>query len=139
MSWTEILHIFISGCWSKGHLHRIEAGIVADGSINGVLDGKHYNRALRVHKCIYEALLRLAWEAFMLLVEDNIQDMNVVIKTCLDQLNRITDDLNQQRFSDLLQSPLLAELTLLWKDFVEHLRHNTGGLAALWMSYIDMV
>ena len=84
MSWTEILHIFISGCWSKGHLHRIEAGIVADGSINGVLDGKHYNRALRVHKCIHEALLRLAWEVFMLLVEDNIQDMNVVIKTLLD-------------------------------------------------------
>ena len=28
----------------------IEAGIVAEGSINGVLDGKHYNRAVRVHK-----------------------------------------------------------------------------------------
>ena len=25
----------------------IEAGIVAEGSINGVLDGKHYNRAVR--------------------------------------------------------------------------------------------
>ena len=122
-------------------MHRIEAGIVADGSINGVLDDKHYNRALRVHKCIYEyeALLRLAWEAFMLLVEDNIQDMNVVIKTFLDQVKRITDDLNQQRFSDLLQSPLLAELTPLWKDFLEHLRHNTGELAAFWMPYIDMV
>ena len=33
----------------------IEAGIVAEGSINGVLDGKHYNRAVRVHKHIYEA------------------------------------------------------------------------------------
>lgn len=26
----------------------IEAGIVAEGSVNGVLDGKHYNRA-QVH------------------------------------------------------------------------------------------
>ena len=34
----------------------IEAGIDAEGSINGVLDGKHNNRALRVHKYIYEAL-----------------------------------------------------------------------------------
>ena len=33
----------------------------------------------------------------MLWVNDNIQDMNVVIKTFLDQVNRITDDLNQQR------------------------------------------
>ena len=66
----------------------------------------------------------------MLWAEDTIQDMNVVIKTFLD---RITDDLNQQRFSDLLQSPLLAELTPLRKDFLEHLRHNSGELAAFWM------
>ena len=75
----------------------------------------------------------------MLWVNDNIQDMNVVIKTFLDQVNRITDDLNQQRFSDLLQRPLLAELTPLWKDFLEHLRHNSVELAAFWMAYIDMV
>ena len=48
----------------------------------------------------------------------------------LDLVNGITDDLNQHRFSDLLQSPLLAELTPLWKDFLEHLRHNSEELAA---------
>ena len=74
----------------------IEAGIVAEGSINGVLDGKHYNRAVRVHMCIYEIPLRLVWGAFILWVKDNIQDMNVVIKTFWDQVNRITDDLKQQ-------------------------------------------
>ena len=76
----------------------------------------------------------------MLWVEDNIQDMTIVIKTFLDQVNRITDDLNQQRFSDLLQSSLLlAELIPLWKDFLQHLHHNSGELAAFGMSYIDMV
>ena len=39
----------------------IESGLVAEGSVNGVIDGKQYNRAIRVHKCIYEALMRLAW------------------------------------------------------------------------------
>ena len=39
----------------------IEAGIVVERSINGVLDdGKHYNHAGRVHKYINEALMRLA-------------------------------------------------------------------------------
>ena len=33
----------------------IESGLVAEGSLNGVLDGKQYNRAVRTHKCIYEA------------------------------------------------------------------------------------
>lgn len=84
----------------------IEARIVAEGSINGVLDGKHYKCAVRTHKCIYEALMRLAWEEFMLWVEDNIQDRSVVIKTFLGEVNDMVGDLNQQRFNNLLQSPL---------------------------------
>jgi len=39
----------------------IEAGLVAEGSISGALDGKHYNCAIRVHKCVHEALMRLIW------------------------------------------------------------------------------
>ena len=37
----------------------IEAGIVAEGSVTSVLEGRHYNRAVRTHKYIYEALYRL--------------------------------------------------------------------------------
>ena len=33
----------------------IESGIIAEGSVSGVLEGKMYNRAVRVHKCVYEA------------------------------------------------------------------------------------
>ena len=40
---------------------------------------------------------------------------------------------------NLLQSPLSAELIILWTDFLEHLHHNSGELSAFWMSYIDMV
>ena len=64
----------------------IEAGIVAEGSINGVLDGKHYNRAVRVHKYIYEALMRLAWEEFLLWAEDN-QEASTTIEAFVDKVN----------------------------------------------------
>ena len=37
----------------------IESEIIAPGSVKGVLTGKHYNRSIRVHKIIYEALERL--------------------------------------------------------------------------------
>ena len=33
-------------------------------SCAGVMNGKHYNRAMRMHKLLYEALLRLQWRAF---------------------------------------------------------------------------
>ena len=42
----------------------IEAGMIAEGSASGVLDGRRYNRAVRFHKLMYEALQRLAWEGF---------------------------------------------------------------------------
>ena len=42
----------------------VESGIIAEGSVENVLSGKKYNRAVRFHKLVYEALLRLAWRGF---------------------------------------------------------------------------
>lgn len=42
----------------------IEAGICASGSIDQVLRGKHYNRAMRVHKLMYEALEHILLHSF---------------------------------------------------------------------------
>ena len=111
----------------------ITFGIVASESINGVLDCKHNYYAVRVHKYIYEALMRLAWTEFNLWVEDNIQERNAVIKSFF------IDDFIQQKFNKLLQSPLFIELITLWRDFLEHLHYNIGELSVYWMSYIDMV
>ena len=49
----------------------VEAGVIADGSITGVLDGHRYNRAIRLHKLLYEAFLRLAWKGFRPWLEEN--------------------------------------------------------------------
>ena len=42
----------------------VESGIVAEGSVEKVMNGKKYNRAVQFHKLVYEALLRLAWKGF---------------------------------------------------------------------------
>ena len=39
----------------------MESGVIAEGSINKVLDGKQYNRDVRLHKLTYETLMSLAW------------------------------------------------------------------------------
>lgn len=79
----------ILGKWFQGAGLRdicIEAGLVAEGSINGVLDGKQYNRAVRVHKCIYESLMRLAWAEFVMWVEDD-HETSVMIKAFVEKVN----------------------------------------------------
>ena len=42
----------------------VESGVIADGSIAGILDGRKYNRAVRLHKLMYEALFRPALTGF---------------------------------------------------------------------------
>ena len=42
----------------------IEAGVCASGSLDMVMSGKHFSRALRVHKVTLEALERLLIEKF---------------------------------------------------------------------------
>ncbi len=41
-----------------------ESGVIAEGSINKVLDGKQYNRDVRLHKLTYQTVMRLAWSGF---------------------------------------------------------------------------
>ena len=117
----------------------IEAGIVAEGSIKGVFDGKHYNHAVRAHKYIYEALMRLAWAELTPSVEDNFPEKSEIIKSFLDHIKDMISNLNQTNFNNLVQNPRMAEMMALWTDFLEHLRKHNGELFAFWMSYVDIV
>ena len=58
----------IGRCFEDAGLNdlSIESGVIAEGSIQNVLTGKMYNQGVRVHKCIYKALIRLARKQFTL-------------------------------------------------------------------------
>ena len=42
----------------------IESDFVASGLIKGVIEEKHCDRAVRAHKIVSKAFLRLKWESF---------------------------------------------------------------------------
>lgn len=42
----------------------VQSGIVAAGSVSGVLEGHKYNRSLRTHKIVMEAMQRLRLKSF---------------------------------------------------------------------------
>lgn len=114
----------------------IESGIVAEGSINGVLEGKMYNRAVRVHKLVYESLMRLIWEQFVSQLNENEQEY-VKVQNFLSQLSNI--DLNQKDIVSMLVTQDFKDLKAMWSQFLDHLRTSNGDLSAFWMSYVDMV
>lgn len=118
----------------------IEGGLIAEGSVTRVLEGKMYNRAVRIHKLVYEALMRLAWMEFILWVESSTDEISrQVVDSCLMKSKELVENLCQEKFEDTLQLSDIDKLQTLWKRFLEYLRQDNGKMSAFWMSYIDMV
>ncbi|CAB3980355.1 Hypothetical predicted protein [Paramuricea clavata] len=85
----------------------VEAGIVAVGSINGVLSGKHYNRAISAHKLISEALERMRFKTFVdSLAEEEGECVTSLIKRLQDSFHSQTD------FADILGSECVDKLAV---------------------------
>ncbi len=61
----------------------IEANVLASGSIDAVLEGRHYNRGLQVHKLVSDALGQVRWSAFRKWNEYHAHPLN------LDELARL--------------------------------------------------
>ena len=43
----------------------VEAGVVAEGSLNGVMSGHHYNRSIHAYKIIYEAMEERRFQEYL--------------------------------------------------------------------------
>jgi len=58
-------------------LRDVLADVLVTGSVDGALEGRHYNRKLRVHKLVSEALGRMRWSAFRKWNENHTDPVNV--------------------------------------------------------------
>ena len=110
----------------------IEAGIVASGSVSGVLEGHQYNRAMRAHKIVMEAMQWLRLKSFREWLYENEKEEyqaaageleKVFIKPCAELFN-------------MLATFECRRLLELYGDFCQT---NRTKLAAFWDSYIDLV
>lgn len=117
----------------------IEAGVVAEGSVSAVLEGRNYNRGVRVHKLAYEAFIRVALEGFYPWLDNSHpEDSRCVIK-CLDDIGTLADDLCKDRHDNVFKSRVFQLFSERFAEYTVHLRNTNGPLSAFWMSYIDMI
>ena len=111
----------------------IESGLLGSGSINGVIEGKHYNRAIRIHKVAYEALHQLRWEVFLQKLElmgDQTELADEIKLICEDRnvSNRAIERLSQKK-----------EFTDIFQRYTEFCDNPDGPMAEYWSSYMKMV
>ena len=113
----------------------VESGICASGSLEKVMPGKQYNRALQVHKLMLEALERLLLCVFE---SQYIRSMSKEAQNVRIQLaekpskEQVTLILSNAAFTALLA----ADITQFKKKVREG---HLGRIAQFWLNYIDWV
>ena len=115
----------------------IEAGLITSGCINGVMSGKHYNRAILCHKTMAEALERLLFQKFVeledsSLVHQNGESMNV--------FEAVISNLEKESYLELLINPKFQRFMSSYQDFRDKVASGLlGKTAQFWVSYLDNV
>ncbi|KAG1659185.1 hypothetical protein GQR58_022660 [Nymphon striatum] len=111
----------------------VESGVIAEGSVASVMEGRRYNRAVRFHKLLMEALLRLAW------LEANHREDYDLLGRIKEQLSNFCDNISQQTFQEMREHQPTDKILKLFMLYIDHLRNANGKLSSFWVSYIDMV
>ncbi|CAB4024191.1 Hypothetical predicted protein [Paramuricea clavata] len=83
----------------------VHSEVIAEGSIDSVLNGKHYNKGIRLHKIMYEAMIKLLLGHFEACLREDSLELLSDHKRQLDQLklNLCQEDIMQVLESELLQ------------------------------------
>ncbi|KAK3749597.1 hypothetical protein QZH41_002778 [Actinostola sp. cb2023] len=113
----------------------VEARVIAEGSVNGVLDGHRYNRAVRFHKLMYEALMRVAWKGFISWLQKFHSDKINIVQDAIDDLEGLCQNVCHEEYEKAMQSPLYFCITELFSVYLDYLRYLTAYLSQ--MSHLE--
>jgi hypothetical protein len=100
-----------------------------------------YNRAVCVHKFVYESLMRMAWTEFLKWIEENNAGDIQCIQDTLHLISELADDLWQKGLKTTIENSTFQELQILWNafHFFDKIGYTNGDLSSFWMSYVDFV
>ena len=100
---------------------------MAEGSVDKALNGKQYNRAVRLHKCVYEAPMRLLLKDF----ESSTHSFPAV------NLEKLKLNPNQEDFERVMNSREFREFRDQFHVFVQGTREKGSLLGRFWLSYLE--
>ena len=112
----------------------IESEVIDSGSISGVTEGRQYNRGVRAHKIVMEALWRLRWKSFGIWLAE--QDQNFDQDVLVGIISNIRNDLSNVAFTALLESDQFLKAYTSYKQFISCSKYP---MFLFWSSYIEIV
>ena len=117
----------------------VQSGVIAEGSIDKVLDGRQYNRGVRLHKLTYEAMMRLIWCGFLDWTEMDNPRNTMILNKAVNCVKELQNNPCAAQLQRCLDNESCQKILNLFKLYLELQRHDGGQLAAFWMMYIDLV
>ena len=108
----------------------VEAGIIADRSVAGVMSGQRYKSAVRLHKLLYEAFMRLAWKGFLPWIKTNHSDDLVHLEATRRVVNGLCNDVFQAAVHEMMANQSCNHIFELFKVYLDYLRKENGPLSA---------
>lgn len=103
---------------------------MATGSVTGVMNGHNYNRSVRCHKLMAEALHRLRWQSFLSTLEEQKRQ----------QFKKVVSSLQAsypREFDTQLEGSAYKAMMEEYGDFIKEGKNN--ATFAFWCSYLEMI
>ena len=110
----------------------VESEVVAIGSSNAVLQGRHYNRAISAHKVVAEAFEHLKFEAYFNSIHEDLQT------EIIDSAKLLLSVFPSTSYKSLLPESVMQNLLKNYDEFCAT-QSSILPTFALWQSYVDMV
>ena len=105
----------------------------------GFLAGRRYNRGVRLHKIMYDALMRLSWQRFATWTQENHKEHKTTVDSFFSEICEFYDDICETQFKKHMTSTSSVDFVKLFVKCMEFLWHKNGKLSKFWLSYLDMV
>ena len=103
------------------------------------MDGRRYNRAVRLHKLVYEAFTRMAWTGFRIRLEATHADDVGHMDETLRIIDNLCEDVSQASLKQVLDNSSCTCIMELFGVYIEFLRGGNGNISTIWLSYMDIV
>ena len=108
----------------------VESGLLGQDTVELVRAGKAYNKGMRAHRLMLQALWRIMAPTLLLFVAE-------VDKECHDQLSKLAANEDRERIPELMTLLTQEHFHKLMKDFIDTKSKDMNF--TFWWRYMDMV
>ena len=131
MCFFSCIGYYIDG--SGGETILLDSEVLAAGSLNGFLSGKHYNRCKRIHVLLAAAFQKLHFQYFL--------EMNGTLPVSVKaKLEDLFQNPTPQKIEEIERCEDVIAVLEKYDKFTEKTRNGEHGTTAVyWMTYVDIV